>query len=168
MNLQQPRAPPAPRSAASQHSGDSLTTRGSLLGWGMTPRSKNGGPHETHDDHAGVLQTQQLNYSLLGPHRLARRARPQQITTEKGGQAHKQRYRNLSLMRNNKCESNSDPHLEPHCQHQHPEKHEEQPDLQEPKAAQSPVLRKPLPLPEVLQANTVKLNDEVILAKRGA
>ena len=35
-------------------------------------------------------------------------------------------------------------------------KHEKQPDLPEPEAAKSPLLRKPLPLPEVLQANTVQ------------
>ena len=69
----------------------------------MTPKSKNGGQHETHNDHAGVLQTQHLNYSLLGPHRRVRRARSQQITTEKGGQAHKHRYSNLNLIRKNNC-----------------------------------------------------------------
>ena len=52
----------------------------------------------------------------------------------------------------------------PHCQHQHPAKHEAQPDLHEPKAVKSPLLRNPPQLPEVLQANTVKLNDELILA----
>ena len=36
------------------------------------------------------------------------------------------------------------------------------------RTAKSPLLRKPLPLPEVLQANTVKLNDEGILAERRA
>ena len=39
------------------------------------------------------------------------------------------------------------------------------PDLRE---AKSPLLRKPFPLPEVLQANTVKLNDEGIRAERRA
>ena len=37
--------------------------------------------------------------ACLAPDRRARRARPQQITTEKGGQAHKHRYSNLSPMR---------------------------------------------------------------------
>ena len=42
-----PKAPPAPRTAASQHGGDSLTTRGSLLrGKHYSPKSNNGGPHE--------------------------------------------------------------------------------------------------------------------------
>ena len=55
-SLSAPKAPPTPRSAASQHSAGSLTTRG------ITPKSNNGGPHEKctttkSPGHAGVLQT---------------------------------------------------------------------------------------------------------------
>ena len=74
LNLQQPRAPPAPRRAASQHS--EAERRGNpCREESMTPKSKHGGPHETHNDHAGVqikgnMPTQKPRPALVLPGRL--------------------------------------------------------------------------------------------------
>ena len=161
LNGQEPSGPKAPRTAASQHSGDSLTTRRSLLRgkhhpkkqqrWTARRRTTTKSP-----GHAGVLQTKGtalqgvLKASTKNPG-LAPLTPPQARTQSR---ASNKNNRNLESKRKASAKQADPPTpslgLTPRSEA--PAKHEEQPDLHEPKAAKSPLLRKPLPLPEVLHS----------------